>query len=97
MLSVSCASLVGLWRGSPVANARDEAFRRAQMREPKCALNLPIAIGRTPVSQSQIRAKRQRPSPIAATVLTASFPVVKARSRVALFSLAARIQPLYSQ
>ena len=57
MLSASCASLVGLWRESPVADAGDEALRRAQMREPKCALNLPIAIGWTPVSQSQIRAK----------------------------------------
>jgi hypothetical protein len=71
MLSASCASLVGLWRGSPVADAGDEALRRAQMREPKCALNLPIAIGRTPVSQSQIRAKAV-PAAIAATALSAS-------------------------
>jgi hypothetical protein len=72
MLSASCASLVGLWRGSPVADAGDEALRRAQMREPKCALNLPIAIGRTPVSQSQNPGQSGIGHPIAATLLSAS-------------------------
>src|SRR6516225_1570232 len=39
-----------LWalRGSAVAGAGGEALRRAEMREPECALNLPIVIGQTP-------------------------------------------------
>src|SRR6516162_1480010 len=39
-----------LWalRGSAVADAGGEALRRAEMREPRCALNLPIVMGQTP-------------------------------------------------
>src|SRR5262249_26974289 len=35
-------------RRSAVAGAGGEARRRAEMREPKCTLNLPIVIGQTP-------------------------------------------------
>ena len=58
-----------LWalRGSAVAGAGGEARRRAEMREPKCALNLPIIIGQTPtVPSRESRSKRHRPA-IAAT------------------------------
>jgi len=42
-------------RGSAVAGAGGEALRRAEMREQKCTLNLPIVIGQTLPSQSPIR------------------------------------------
>src|SRR5262245_18374389 len=51
-----CDSLVRLrWalRGSEVAGAVGEALRRAEMREPKCALNLPNIIGQTPTVPSR--------------------------------------------
>ena len=73
-----------LWalRGSAVAGAGGEALRRAKMREPKCALNLPIIIGQIPtVPSPESGSKRHRP-PIAATD-----PVVMAGSRLSLFSL----------
>jgi hypothetical protein len=54
------------------------------MREPKCALNLPIIIGQTPTVPN----RGDPNSPL---------PVVMAGSRVSLFSLAAHIQPLFSQ
>jgi hypothetical protein len=77
-------------RGSAVAGAGGEALRRAEMREPKCTLNLPIIIGQTPtVLNRESWSKRHRP-PIAATE-TVRFPVVMAGSRVSLFSLAAHI------
>ena len=65
-------------RGSAVAGAGSEALRRAEMREPKCTLNLPIIIGQTPTVLN--RGDR-----------TVRFPVVMAGSRVSLFSLAAHI------
>src|SRR6516165_545437 len=40
-------------RGSEVAGAGGEALRRAEMREPKCALNLPSVIGQTPTVPSR--------------------------------------------
>ena len=61
-------------RGSAVAGAGGEARRRAEMREPKCALNLPIVIGQTPTVPN--RGDR-----------TPRFLVVMAGSRVSLFSL----------
>jgi len=49
-----------------------EALRRAEMREPKCTLNLPIVIGQTPtVLNRESWSKRHRP-PIAATEQSAS-------------------------
>jgi hypothetical protein len=59
-------------RGSAVAGAGGEALRRAEMREPKCTLNLPIIIGQTPtVLNRESWSKRHRP-PIAATEQSAS-------------------------
>src|SRR6516164_3130266 len=59
-------------RGSAVAGAVGEALRRAEMREPKCALNLPNIIGQTPtVPSRESGPKRHRP-PIAATEQSAS-------------------------
>ena len=72
-------------RGSAVAGAGGEALRRAKMREPKCALNLPIIIGQTLPSPVAIRvqavsAPNRGDQPL-------SFPVVMTGSRVSLFSL----------
>src|SRR6516162_6129822 len=59
-------------RGSAVAGAGGEALRRAEMREPKCTLNLPIIIWQTPtVLNRESWSKRHRP-PIAATEQSAS-------------------------
>src|SRR5262249_22074817 len=64
------------------AGAGGEALRRAETREPRCALNLPIVIGQTP------------PCPVANPGhphhgdRTVRFPVVMAGSRVSLVSLA---------
>jgi hypothetical protein len=55
------------------------------MREPKCALNLPIVIGPGPSGIGPNRGDR-----------TVRFPVVMAGSGASLFSLA-HIQPLFSQ
>jgi hypothetical protein len=58
-----CVSLVR-WalRGNAVAGAGGEALRRAEMREPKCTLNLPIIIGQTPtVLNRESWSKRHRP------------------------------------
>src|SRR5215472_2723695 len=72
-------------RGSAVAGAGGEALRRAEMREPKCALNLPIIIGQTPpcpvanLGPSGIGPQSRRPN--------SPLPVVMAGSGVSLFSL----------
>src|SRR6516162_5423900 len=51
---------------------RGEVLRRAEMRETKCALNLPNIIGQTPtVPSRESGSKRHRP-PIAATEQSAS-------------------------
>jgi hypothetical protein len=70
-------------RGSAVAGAGGKALRRAEMREPKCTLNLPIIIGQTPTVQAASAPNRGD--------RTLRFPVVMAGSRVSLFSLAAHI------
>ena len=75
--------------------AGGEALRRAEMREQKCALNLPIVIGQTLPSQSRIRV--QAASASNRGDRTVRFPVVMAGSRVSLFSLGGTIQPLFSQ
>ena len=59
-------------RGSAVAGAGGEALRRAEMREPKYTLKLPIIIGQTPtVLNRESWSTRHRP-PIAATEQSAS-------------------------
>ena len=83
-------------RGSAVAGAGGEARRRAEMREPKCALNLPIIIGQTPIVPSrESGSKRNRP-PIAATERSAS-PSLWQEAGYRWFHWAAHIQPLFSQ
>jgi len=69
-----------------------EALRRAEMREPKCALNLPNIIGQTPtVPQS-----RMRVTPITATEQSA-FPSLWQEAGYRWFHWPAHIQPLFSQ
>jgi hypothetical protein len=70
-------------RGSEVAGAVGEALRRAEMREPKCALNLPNIIGQTP-------------KPITATEQSA-FPSLWQEAGYRWFHWPAHIQPLFSQ
>ena len=72
-------------RGNAVAGAGGEALRRAEMRELRCTLNLPIVIGQTLPSQSRIRV--QAVSAPNRGDRTVRFPVVMAGIRVSLFSL----------
>ena len=82
-----------LWalRGSAVAGAGGEALRRAEMREPKCALNLPIVIGQTP------------PCPVAnpghpnTATEQSAFPSLWQEAGYRCAHWAAHIQPLFSQ
>jgi hypothetical protein len=59
-------------RGNAVAGAGGEALRCAEMREPKCTLNLPIIIGQTPTVLNRESWSKRHRSPIAATEQSAS-------------------------
>jgi hypothetical protein len=92
-----CVSLVR-WalRGSAVAGAEGEALRRAELREPKCTLNLPNIIGQTPtVPNRESGSKRHRP-PIAATERSAA-PSLWQEAGYRCLHWTAHIQPLFSQ
>jgi hypothetical protein len=68
---------------SAVAGAGSEAPRRAEMREPKCALNLPIVIGQTPPPNRGDR--------------TVASPSLWQEAGYRCFHWATHIQPLFSQ
>ena len=81
-------------RGSAVAGAGGEALRRAEMREPKCTLNLPIIIGQTLPSPVAIRV--QAASAPNRGDLTAASPSLWREAGYRCFHWAA-IPPLFSQ
>src|SRR5215831_2884875 len=69
---VSLVRLCGALRGNTVGSAGGEAVRRAEMREPKCALNLPTLIGQTPPCPVANPGSKQHRPPVMATEASAS-------------------------